>query len=91
MKSGEAASNGPTGGHEAAAAADGSRPGSRSSQLDHLPPHQRPQLSGEVNMSVVFWRKVILVLKMILKYGRLKFFFFGQEKKQRGRFVGGHT
>ena len=59
MKSGEAASNGPTGGHEAAAAADGSRPGSRSSQLDHLPPHQRPQLSGEVNMSVVFWRKVI--------------------------------
>ena len=47
MKSGEAASNGPSGGHEAVAA-DGSRPGSRSSQLDHLPPHQRPQLSGEV-------------------------------------------
>ena len=38
----------------------------------------------QVNISVVFWRKkVILVLKVILRYGRLKFFFFGPEKSPK--------
>ena len=37
--------------------------------------------------SAVFWRKVLLVLKVILRYGRLKFFFFGPEEKPQRRLV----
>ena len=33
------------------------------------------------NISAVFWRKVILVLKVILRYGRLKLFFSLDQKK----------
>ena len=36
---------------------------------------------GLVSCSAVFWRNVTLVLKVILRYGRLKFFYFGPEKK----------
>ena len=41
--------------------------------------------------SAVFWRKVILVPKVILRYGGLKVFFFGPKKRPQGRLVGGHT
>ena len=43
------------------------------------------------NNFVVFGRKVVLVPKVTLRYGRLKFFFFGPEKRPHGRLVGGHT
>ena len=43
------------------------------------------------NNFVVFGRKVVLVPKVTLRYGRLKFFFFGPEKRPQGRLVGDHT
>ena len=37
-----------------------------------------------IGKSAAFWRKVLLVLKLILRYGRLKFFlFFGPEKSSK--------
>ena len=36
--------------------------------------------------SAGFWRKVILVLKVILRYGRLKFFLWSRNKAPRKAF-----
>ena len=43
-----------------------------------------------IGKSAAFWRKVLLVLKVILRYGHFKFFFFGPEKRPQGR-LGGTT
>ena len=42
-------------------------------------------------ISAGFWRKVILVPKVILRYEGLKVFFFGPKKRPQERLVGGHT
>jgi len=34
-------------------------------------------------ISAVFWRKVLLVLKVILRYGQKVFLFFGPEKSSK--------
>ena len=42
--------------------------------------------------SALFWRKVILVPKVILRYGGLKVFFsLDPKKRPQGRLVGGPT
>ena len=46
----------------------------------HRPKYFQHNSSIGKRNSAVFWRKVLLVLKVILRYGHLKFFFFGQEK-----------
>ena len=43
------------------------------------------------NYSAVDWRKVLLVLKVILRYGHLKDSLFGQENKPQERVRGVHT
>ena len=44
--------------------------------------NQPKQAVVEVKSAVV-WRKVLLVLKVILRYWRLKFFLFGPEKSSK--------
>ena len=55
------------------------------------PSHQFILICCYILYAAGFWRNVILVPKVILRYGRLKFFFFGPEKRPQRRLVGGHT